>query len=170
MLISYPVVPFTPCHVLLGVVYSHCPGSINKEMPMLSFIHRHDNTPSSCALMCYASRRIYNVQAAAAAAGNLNMSTHNSTGCSTARAVSYPAVGRADLRGWTVKPLRRVCLWDTGKRWPDSWDLFSQTQCFFSLGNFIIACLDPPRRRHDDHHSLKCCAQASLQNEKILQV
>lgn len=109
MLISYPMVPFTPCHVLLGVVYSHCLGSINKEMPMLSFIQRHDNTPSSLpynpplptrgCLMYHASRRIYNVQAAAAAAGNLNMSTHNSIGCSTACAVSYPAVGRADLRG-----------------------------------------------------------------------
>lgn len=47
MLISYPVVPFTLCHVLLGVVYCHCLGSINKEIPMLSFIQRHDNTPSS---------------------------------------------------------------------------------------------------------------------------
>lgn len=109
MLISYPMVPFTPCHVLLGVVYSHCLGSINKEIPMLSFIQRHDNTPSSLpynpplptrgCLMYHASRRIYNVQAATAAAGNLNMSTHNSIGCSTARAASYPAVGRADLRG-----------------------------------------------------------------------
>lgn len=55
--------------------------------------------PTRGCLMYHASRRIYNVQAAAAAAGNLNMSPHNSIGCSTARAPSYPAVGRADLRG-----------------------------------------------------------------------